>query len=82
MSLLTPPPRLPDPPRDYNQLYMDTLLRVLRLHFNSIRAVGPLTGATLNLNIDTMPTEANFADLRSGDVYVDTTAGNVLKVKP
>jgi hypothetical protein len=29
-----------------------------------------------------LPTQAELADLRVGDVYVDTTAGNVLKVKP
>ena len=29
-----------------------------------------------------LPTQADFANLRVGDVYVDTTAGNVLKVKP
>ena len=29
-----------------------------------------------------LPTQADLADLRVGDVYVDTSAGNVLKVKP
>jgi hypothetical protein len=28
-----------------------------------------------------LPTQAEFANLRAGDVYVDTTASNVLKVK-
>jgi hypothetical protein len=28
-----------------------------------------------------LPTQADLANLRSGDVYVDTTASNVLKVK-
>ena len=28
-----------------------------------------------------LPTQADFANLRSGDVYYDTTAGNVLKIK-
>ncbi len=28
-----------------------------------------------------LPTQANLADLRVGDVYYDTTAGNVLKIK-
>ena len=28
-----------------------------------------------------LPTQANLADLRTGDVYYDTTAGNVLKIK-
>jgi hypothetical protein len=29
-----------------------------------------------------LPTQTELADLRVGDVYVDTSAGNVLKVKP
>jgi len=29
-----------------------------------------------------LPTQAELADLRVGDVYVDTSAGYVLKVKP
>lgn len=29
-----------------------------------------------------LPTQADLANLRVGDVYVDTSAGNVLKVKP
>jgi hypothetical protein len=28
-----------------------------------------------------LPTQADLANLRSGDVYRDTTAGNVLKIK-
>jgi len=28
-----------------------------------------------------LPTEAEYANLRVGDVYYDTTADNVLKVK-
>ncbi len=29
-----------------------------------------------------LPDQTEYANLRTGDVYVDTTAGNVLKVKP
>jgi hypothetical protein len=29
-----------------------------------------------------LPTQTDLANLRVGDVYVDTSAGNVLKVKP
>jgi len=29
-----------------------------------------------------LPTQADLASLRSGDIYYDTTAGNVLKIKP
>jgi hypothetical protein len=28
-----------------------------------------------------LPTQADFAYLRAGDIYYDTTAGNVLKIK-
>jgi hypothetical protein len=32
-------------------------------------------GTTLNLNLETLPTEADFASLRLGDVYRDTQDG-------
>lgn len=38
--------------------------------------VDPVT----KLRVVSLPTEADIAVLRAGDVYVDTTAGNVLKV--
>jgi len=28
-----------------------------------------------------LPTQADLANLRAGDIYYDTTAGNVLKIK-
>ena len=31
--------------------------------------------------VHSLPTQAEIANLRVGDVYVDTTAGNVLKIK-
>jgi len=34
-----------------------------------------------NLFVVSLPTQADYANLRSGDVYYDTSAGNVLKVK-
>jgi hypothetical protein len=34
-----------------------------------------------NTFVVSFPTEADFTDLRVGDVYYDTTAGNVLKIK-
>lgn len=33
------------------------------------------------VRVVSLPTQANVAVLRVGDVYMDTTAGNVLKVK-
>jgi YHS domain-containing protein len=40
-------------------------------------AVDPITGA----RVVSFPTEAELAYLRTGDVYYDTTANNVLKIK-
>lgn len=37
--------------------------------------------AALNTFTISLPTEADLANLRAGDVYRDTTASNVLKVK-
>jgi hypothetical protein len=37
--------------------------------------------AKLNIDINTLPTQVDLANLRVGDVYRDTTASNVLKVK-
>jgi hypothetical protein len=34
-----------------------------------------------NLFVVSLPTQADYANLRAGDVYYDTSAGNVLKVK-
>lgn len=35
-----------------------------------------------NTNVLSIPNQTEYAALRSGDVYVDNTAGYVLKVKP
>jgi hypothetical protein len=37
--------------------------------------------ATPNTFVASLPTQADLSNLRVGDVYYDTTAGNVLKVK-
>ena len=74
-------PSLPLAPLEYERQYMDKLTNVLRLYFNQLDTPGPLAGASINLNIDTLPTQANLATLRVGDVYRDTTAGNALKIK-
>ena len=74
-------PNLPLAPLEYERQYMDKLTNVLRLYFNQLSTPGPLAGASLNLNVDTLPTQADLANLRVGDVYRDTTAANVLKIK-
>lgn len=74
-------PSLPLAPVEYDRQYMDKLTNVLRLYFNQLDTPGPLAGASINLNINTLPTQADLANLRVGDVYRDTTAANALKIK-
>jgi hypothetical protein len=74
-------PSLPLAPLEYERSYMDKLTNVLRLYFNQLDTPGPLAGASINLNIDTLPTQADLATLRVGDVYRDTSASNALKIK-
>jgi hypothetical protein len=75
------PPNLPSPPVLYDMGYMSNLLKTLTLWFNSQNAVQHLNIAGVNINLNTLPTEASLATLRSGDVYRDSTAGNALKIK-
>jgi hypothetical protein len=74
-------PNLPLAPLEYDRQYMDKLVNVLRLYFNQLDTPGPLAGASINLNINTLPTQADLANLRVGDVYRDTSAANALKIK-
>lgn len=78
----TTPPNLPVAPIEYDRNYQDELNKIFRLFFVDLTKIGPLNASTLNLNINTLPTQADLANLRSGDVYRDTGAGNVLKIKP
>ena len=68
-------PSLPLPPDEYNRRYFDQLTNILRLYFNQLNNPGDMGGATLNFNLETLPTEADFANLRLGDVYRDTQDG-------
>jgi hypothetical protein len=54
---------------------MEVLLSSIRLYFNQLDNPGDIAGAALNLNLDTLPTEADLATLRLGDVYRDTQDG-------
>jgi hypothetical protein len=66
---------------------MDKFSNVLRLFYNNVNAVQHLNLASLNLDLKTLPTDADFATLRFGDVYRDTEGGavatnsNVLRIK-
>jgi hypothetical protein len=69
------PPNLPLAPSEYERRYQDQLNNVLRLYFNQLNNPGDVGAATLNLNLDTLPTEADLPNLRLGDVYRDTQDG-------
>lgn len=82
-----PSPNLPLAPNEYDATYMAQLSNVLRLYFNQINAVQQLNLASLNLDLRTLPTDADYDSLRLGDVYRDTQGGtlqtgtNVLRIK-
>ena len=69
------PPSLPLAPAEYESRYFSQLNNVLRLYFNQLNNPGDMGGSTLNLNLETLPTEADLPNLRLGDVYRDTQDG-------
>ena len=79
------PVRTPDFERAgdvYDKQFLERLVKSLLAWATRLNAPYPHTASTLNINIGTLPTEADVATLRSGDVYRDTTASNVLKIVP
>lgn len=77
----TPPPSLPDASEMYSRITWQRFVSALRVYFSQLNAVQNISIASLNINLDSLPTDADVATLRSGDVYCDTTASNVLKIK-
>jgi hypothetical protein len=75
------PPRPTGAPQEYTTAFMDQMQNIFNLFFKQINAVQPINIAGLNIDINTLPTQADLANLRVGEVYRDTTASNVLKVK-
>lgn len=75
------PPNLPRAPETYETQYFNQFANILTLFLQQISAVQQVNVAKLNIDIKTLPTEADLSTLRVGDVYRDSTAGNVLKVK-
>ena len=69
------PPNLPLAPEQYQRYYQDQLNSILRLFFTQLNNPGDMGGTSLNLNIATLPTEADLPRLRVGDVYRDTQDG-------
>ena len=90
-------PRLPNASDQYDQAVMNQFINVLRLYFNQLDNAGPIAAASQfngssvvaglsfppnpGATTPSLPTQANLAVLRTGDIYYDTSAGNVLKVK-
>jgi hypothetical protein len=80
-------PNLPQAPAEYDVAYMNAFSNVIRLFFNNINAVQQLNLASLNLDLKTLPTDADYDNLRLGDVYRDTQSGtlqtgtNILRIK-
>lgn len=68
-------PNIPQAPAQYDVAYMNALSNVIRLFFNSINTVQQLNLASLNLDLRTLPTDADLPNLRIGDVYRDTQDG-------
>ena len=68
-------PSLPLAGNEYEQQYFDKLTNVLRLYFNQLDNPGPMGATSLNFDLNTLPTDADLANLRLGDVYRDTQDG-------
>ena len=69
------PPNLPLAPEEYERRYQEQFNNILRLFFAQLSNPGNMGGATLNLNLNTLPTDADLPTLRLGDVYRDTQDG-------
>jgi hypothetical protein len=70
-------------PREYNPGWFSQMTQRLRTTFQQLNAFQPiLAGRILTGDDGRFPTQADLANLRSGEVYIDTSASNVLKVKP
>lgn len=78
-------PALPLAPQAYSREYADQLVRVLNLYFKQLDSSSGIVVDNVSISVRegsvTIPTQADLANLRVGDVYMDTTASNVLKVK-
>lgn len=68
-------PSLPLPGNEYEREYLDKLTNVLRLYFNQLDNPGPIGATGLNFDLNNLPTQADLATLRLGDVYRDTQDG-------
>ena len=90
-------PRLPAASLVYDPHVMNEIFRVLSIYFRQLDNAGPIAIITQrngtdviaalsapptgNTSVPSLPTQADLANLRVGDIYYDTSASNVLKVK-
>jgi hypothetical protein len=90
-------PRIPAVPGEYDAAAFNGIFRVISLYFNQLDNAGPISISTQRngtavvaalsapptggTSVPSLPTQADLANLRVGDIYYDTSAGNVLKVK-
>lgn len=70
--------RLPDPPKTYDLSAWQKIVSEISLQIQALENPGHIQGTTMNLSM--LPTSS--AGLRSGDIWVDTGAANVLKRVP
>ena len=96
-------PRLPAAPVEYDRLYIDTMLGILRQYFDQLDNAGPVLVSTqrkpaqgsvpaevisalscaqsqtvlgVTTTVISLPDQTDFALLRSGDIYYDTSGGS------
>lgn len=70
-------------PSQYTPAWFAQMLQRLRTTFNQLNTYQPiLAGQILTGEDGRFPTQADLANLRKGELYIDTSAGNVVKAKP
>lgn len=74
------PPSFGSAPGQYEPSFFNGILRDLRAFIDRMNAPYPHNASTLNIDLDTLPTQADTADLRYGDVYRDASVSDVLRV--
>jgi len=81
----------------YDPALINQITNILRLYFNQLDNASPMVASTQRNGTEivaglsffptgssttpSLPTQADLSALRVGDIYYDTTANNVLKVK-
>jgi hypothetical protein len=67
---------LPLPPAEFDVQYLNNLIKLLNFNFNTLQNPGSVQASEITLtNLPTSPGAP-------GTVWVDTAAGNVLKISP